>query len=174
MEELPEDLIKVILDALCRISKVSVVVLAHVSEFWYRRVREYAGQNKINRVIECHQIAKIGSKKMLKWAKSMGYHWDIRMCACAAAECGSMEIIKWIRPKDCKYGSLLCTKAAKNGHLHFLMMVVSDGGKWNHHTCASAAITGGHLEVFRWIMANSTVSPATVLSAKQKWPNEIF
>ncbi len=73
---LPEDLITVIMETLCRISKVSVVVLAHVSKYWYKISKRCAIQNKISRKLNSYDIASEGSLKVLQWARSNGCDWN--------------------------------------------------------------------------------------------------
>ena len=70
LTNLPEDLITVIVETLCKTSKISVVVWAHVSKFSYKVACKCAKENQINRILRCSQIAAEGSLEVLKWARS--------------------------------------------------------------------------------------------------------
>src|SRR5579872_2117134 len=140
MEDLPEDVLMVLMGTLCRISKVSVVVFAYVSKNWYQRSLGCARQNQINRVLECYKIAAEGSMEVLKWATLNGYNCDADTYTCSfAAKNGHFEVLKWARLNGCKWDSNTCTGAAKNGHLEILKWARLNGCKWDASTCSNAA-----------------------------------
>ena len=102
LTNLPEDLIIVIVGTLYRTSKISVVVWAHVNKFSYKVACKCAKENKINRILQCPEIAAEGSLEVLKWARSNGCDWDYRTCAWAA-ENGHLEVLKWARSNGCDW-----------------------------------------------------------------------
>jgi hypothetical protein len=146
MENLPEDLTKVLLEASCRISKISIIVLTHVNKLWYRMARRYAKQNKISRNLKHYEIAAEGSLEVLKWAKSYDCCSDLWTCA-YAAKYGHLEVLKWARSNGYEWSSWTCTYAAQNGHLEILKWAISNGCRCD---------------------------PNTRKLAQQKWPNESF
>src|SRR5579872_7342747 len=112
IEDLPEDLIGVLLETLCGISKVSIIVLAYTNTFWYRRVRICA----------------------------IRYHIDRTLQFCKIASEGLLEVLKWGRLNNCKWDYDTCTNAAKNGHFEVLKWARSNGYPWNSQTCMYAAL----------------------------------
>src|SRR5580693_1986949 len=138
LTNLPEDLIIVIVGTLYRTSKVSVIVLAHVSKSCYEISKKCAIQNKINRSLHCHEIAAEGSLEVLKWARSNSCDWNSNTCAYAAKN-GHLEVLKWARSNGCDWDYRTCHWAAKNGHLEVLEWARSNGCVWDSYTCACAA-----------------------------------
>jgi|SRR5579872_721457 len=170
LDDLPEDVMIVLMEILCRISEVSIIVFAHVSKSCYRLSKRCAIQHKINRKLLCHKSAAEGSLEVLKWARSNGCVWDWRTCAYAAQN-GHLEVLKWTRSNDCEWNSWTCIWAALNGHLEVLKWATSNGCDLDSRVCFWAA-ENGHLEVLKWARSKGcNWSPYTEVLAKQKWPN---
>lgn len=64
LEDLPPDLITVLLDAMCQTSKVSIQVMIHVNKFWHMMFTRYARQQNIPRFLECTDIAAENSLEL--------------------------------------------------------------------------------------------------------------
>lgn len=104
---IPLEIIELIVNYLSNESKVSVVVLAHVSKYFYRVSRKYAQIYEISRVIKCEDIALEGYLKVLKWARQNGSKWD-HMTSANAALNGHFDMLKWLRKKGCCWNYLTC------------------------------------------------------------------
>jgi|SRR5579872_2941620 len=176
METLPGDLIVVLTDTLSDISKVSIVVLAHVSKFCYHIARNSARRNHILKKLECHEIAAEGLLEILKWVRSEGYDsnsivykmttaigfidtplwiksfsrlpWDSRTCKNAVMN-GHLEILKWIISEGCKVNNDIMECAVQYGQLEILEWVRSLGCNMDVWVCSYAAMYG-QLEVLKW------------------------
>ena|SRR5580692_1293486 len=109
MEDLPEDVIIVLIETLCRMSRVSVIVLAHVSKFCYKLAHRCAKENRINRTLQCREIAAEGSLEVLKWARSNG---------CRGTSKAGFPNLP-LRGQG-EWNSYTCAWAAENGHLEVL------------------------------------------------------
>src|SRR5271155_4194575 len=119
LEVLPEDVVLIIIETLSNISKTSVVVLARVNKLCYKLACKCAIQNKINRQLQCYEIAAEGSLEILKWARSEGCPWNSSTCSWAAYN-GHFELLKWARSEGCPWDSDTCSLAAQNGHMKIL------------------------------------------------------
>jgi len=119
LEDLPDDLIGYLIETLCKVSKVSLKVFAHVNKFCYHKTAQFAIEHEICRSLECHEIAAEGLLEVLKWAQSEGSEWDLRVCSNAARN-GHMEILKWARSQGCHWDFKVCSNAARNGHIEIL------------------------------------------------------
>lgn len=73
IENLPEDLIGVLLETLYKTSKISIVVLSHVNKFCYRIARRCAICHGINHRVHPLDIVAEGSLEVLKWIDSFGF-----------------------------------------------------------------------------------------------------
>src|SRR5579872_6772101 len=143
LEDLPWDVLILLIEDVSKTSKIAIIVLARVSKLCYRLSSMFARQHKIDRLLKCHEIANEGLLGVLKWARSEG----------------------------CPWSSYTCSNAAFNGHLHILMWARSEGCPWNSHTCYNAALNG-HLEVLEWATSKGCPWDSyTQVIAKQKWPN---
>jgi len=131
LTDLPEDIIIIITEALCRISKVSVIVFAYVSKYYYKIAKQCAIDFKISRTLQCEDIASEGLLEILKWARSSGYKWDSWTCG-MAAENGHLEVLKWAHLNGCEWHPNVCAGAAWGGHLDVLKWLRSNGcrGTW--------------------------------------------
>src|ERR1700693_2572779 len=96
IEESPEDILTVLLDTLTKISKVSIVVFAHINKFCYRVSAKYALQNNIGRPLKCELIASEGSLEVLQWARKTDCEWNWMTCAYAAQN-GHLHVLQWAR-----------------------------------------------------------------------------
>lgn len=70
-----------------------------------------------------------------------------------AAKYGHLEVLQWARENGCGWNVYTCSHAAKNGHLKVIQWARANGCPWHELTCTWAA-TGGHLEVLQWARAN--------------------
>src|SRR5579872_2879406 len=119
LDDLPEDAITVLIETLCLVSKVSVVVFAHVNKHCYQISKRCALEFKINKKLLCHEIALEGSLEVLKWAMSNGDKWDTKICSHAARN-GHFDVLKWARMNGCEWNHMTCFYAASSGYLDIL------------------------------------------------------
>jgi hypothetical protein len=133
LEDLPEDVLMVLVGTLYIVSKVSIVVFTRVNKLCYRITSRCAIEYRISRSLKCHEIAIEGSLEVLKWARSEGCPWDSNTCSWAA-ENGHLEVLKWARSEGCPWDSSTCYWAAHNGHLEILKWARFAGCKWTQET----------------------------------------
>ena len=63
-----------------------------------------------------------------------------------AAKSGELEIVQWLRERDCRWDFWVCSDAAQSGHLEILQWAREAGCPWSERTCATAAKAGD------WVM----------------------
>jgi len=68
---------------------------------------------------------------------------------CDAARRGDLLEVQRHRRRGCEWHAVVCTAAARNGHLHVLAWAVEYGCPWNASVCIEAAKTG-HLKTLEW------------------------
>src|SRR5580698_613784 len=102
IEDLPEDLVILLLETLQKISKASFIVFAYVNKFCYKAIARIAIEYDIKRSLKCYEIAEEGSLEILKWARYNGCEWDWKTCAHAALN-GHLHILEWARSKGCPW-----------------------------------------------------------------------
>ena len=117
----------------------------------------------------CNSAAKLGSLKLLQWARANGCLWDTTTCT-AAARGGHLEVLQWARANGCPWDSWTCAEAARGGHLEVLQWARANGCNWHQQTTCVLAASGGHLGVLQWAHANgcgdwAAVTPHTCTEA---------
>jgi hypothetical protein len=149
IEDIPEDLIIVLTDTLCEISKVSIVMLAHVNKFCYQISRSCAVRHKIDKKLKHSEIVADGSLNICEWVIAGPHSWtDWYFETCDfAANYGNLDILKWARSNNYFWDSYTLKCAAKNGHIDVLKWAKSNGCSWNN---------------------------SIQIIAEQKWPNEFL
>jgi len=152
IEELPTELIIMLLEVMYTISEISPQVLVYVNKFFKRIVSNYAKQNDIRRKMYCFQIADKGHLELLKWARNIGYEWDLYVCS-GAAKNGHFEVLKWAHNNGCTWDSRVCHLAAINGHMKILKWARQNGCEWDVNECFSSAAENGHMDIIDWILS---------------------
>jgi len=150
IENLPEDLIGVLMGALWEISEVSVLILSFVNKFCYRIARkcfmQYHPYTKLKNWYNkgSHiQVVADGSLEILKWFHSIGKSWDYDVCFWATLF-GQLDILKWAKVN----------------------------GAWGVNRICYHAVIYGHIEVFRWAISQCCyLDDETEQLARKKWPN---
>jgi hypothetical protein len=153
MDELPTDVIFVIIAKLGDVSKVSVRVLTLVSKKCRQMASKYAINNRsIARPLTCQNIALEGSLNILKWAFEMGYPWNHLVCT-NAAKMGHLDILNWAHQNGLTFYTEFRTEAAKNGHLEVLEWAQNKGFHLDR-SIVEVAATSGHLHILKWFHTN--------------------
>ena len=118
----------------------------------------------------CTRAARYNQLIVLKWATSTDNatstrKWDNKMCVCAAARHGHLEILRWLWNENesgngsgrWRWDKSVCEAAAAGGHLDVIKWLMNDDDnnvgrriEWDTKTCRGAA-SGGHLEVLKWL-----------------------
>ena len=104
LEDLPEDLITVLLGVMYKTSIVSIKVFPHVNKFCYRISAKYAIQHNIKRPLKCKTIASEGLLEVLQWARFNGCEWDSYTCD-YAVQYGHLHVLQWARENGCNWDS---------------------------------------------------------------------
>ena len=71
IKNLPEDIVTLLMESWNQRSKVSIVVMAHVSKFYYKFSRQCLAPTGKCRLLSCFEIATEGSLEILKWAEPL-------------------------------------------------------------------------------------------------------
>ena len=83
----------------------------------------------------------------------------------AASRRGNLDIMKWLKSKDCAWDERVFTISSKNGNLSIMRWLKENGCPWNEFTFAAAAFNGD-LEIMKWLKQNDCPwSAATLTSA---------
>ncbi len=111
-----------------------------------------------------------GMLDLLQWLREKECPWDALTCF-AAAKGGHLEVLKWARTNGCPWDADICSAAASADHLEVLQWARTNGCEWNVATCAYAA-REGHLEVLQWARANGCPWGAIYLRVcGKRWPH---
>jgi len=97
----------------------------------------------------CLAAAKCGQLDVLRWLRLRDCPWDKRTCAGAARQ-GHLRVLKWARVAGCPWDLSTSWGAASNGHLRLLMWARGRGCPWNEETCWVAA-DRGHVIMLHWL-----------------------
>ena len=123
--------------------------------YWSRKFNVHHTNHKtVKRVL--YVAARHGYLQMFEKYWSQGPQeklsklWDEYTCGFAAFG-GHLEVLQWLRAKDCPWDSYVCDNAAKNGHLEVLRWSRSQGCHWDG-IAPRAAARNGHLEVLRLLI----------------------
>ena len=170
MEELPGELLSLLLNVTACTSKLSIIILACTSNFFYKIARNYAILHGIERQIKCKDIAYEGSLNILKWARENGCKWDASTCTHAALG-GHLDVLMWARENGCEWNSDVYYRAATQGHLHILEWALANGCPWGIFVCQYAT-QNGHLHVLIWAVSNGCeLDLGTQQFAAKTWPS---
>ena len=100
----------------------------------------------------CDEAAMGGRIDVLRWLREKECFWD-SLTLSEAARSGHLETVKWMRENGCPWGIVTLGNAAQGGHLEVIKWLRENGCPWDNLTCAGAA-QGGHLEVLKWLREN--------------------
>ena len=95
--------------------------------------------------------AREGRLNVLRWLRVRNCPWDEDTCT-GAAKGGHLEILKWLQSEGCPWDEDTCAGAAEGGHLDILRWLRSEGCPWDEFTCVRAA-EGGNLEILKWLQS---------------------
>jgi hypothetical protein len=96
----------------------------------------------------CSAAAKCGHLELLKWLRRQGCPWDATTCS-SAARSGHLAVLRWAHQQGCPWDGWMMFFAAYGGNLAVLQWAHQQGCPLDASMCISAA-EGGHLEVLRW------------------------
>jgi hypothetical protein len=109
LTDLPDDIQGVIIS---KLDRITFVVLCHVDKKYHRMVSSSDRTQKINRILECHNIASYGHLEVLKWVRENGCEWDMYVCYIAYKN-RHLEILQWARKNGCPWNFGTARKAEK-------------------------------------------------------------
>ena len=72
----------------------------------------------------------------------------------AAALCGNIGILKWLRENKIRWNEEVCNSAIMRGHLDTLIWCRENGAPWNIDWATYRARVYGHTHITNWIAAN--------------------
>jgi len=115
----------------------------------YERVVELLGEAAEH---VCHYAAKLGSVRLLKWARENNLAWSANTCANAAHN-GHLLALQYLHDNGCPWDVSTCHYAALNGHLPVLQYLHENGCPWDPRTCLYAA-HDGRLPALKYLHEN--------------------
>ena len=76
-----------------------------------------------------------------------------RGCFSHAARNGNLEVLRWARSQGCPWDVRVPRAAAKGGHLKILKWLIKEGCPYDKSMCREAAVLGGEYarEVLEWL-----------------------
>ena len=92
--------------------------------------------------------AEHGSLDVLKYLHENGCPWDEDTCYLAACA-GNLDVLKYARENGCPWDARTCSGAAEGGHLDVLEYAHAQGCPWDEPTSREAA-AAGHLDVLKY------------------------
>eukprot|EP01036_Dinobryon_divergens_P032877 gene32877-42554_t len=101
-------------------------------------------------------VARNGNLEMIQWLKEMKCPKDRNTFSEAARGC-HVEVLDWLQESygwpDAGWDAVdrTCDAIASTGRLDILKWAIAKGCPWDVH-CASTCASGGHMEMFRWIL----------------------
>eukprot|EP00173_Palmaria_palmata_P000761 Plantae.Rhodophyta-Palmaria_palmata.ctg13768.p1 GENE.Plantae.Rhodophyta-Palmaria_palmata.ctg13768~~Plantae.Rhodophyta-Palmaria_palmata.ctg13768.p1 ORF type:complete len:319 (-),score=6.47 Plantae.Rhodophyta-Palmaria_palmata.ctg13768:57-941(-) len=100
------------------------------------------------------RAARNGDTPMLQWMKANGCPWD-EHCVYEAAGSGHVDLLVWLRVNDCPWPdmALLTTFTAECGQLEVLKWMEANGYTFGRD-CMFRAVVAGQLECVYWLAAN--------------------
>jgi hypothetical protein len=103
----------------------------------------------------CMAAAECGHLEVLKYLSKLKFSvWCNDACAKAAGG-GHLDVLIWLNESNwgCNWYPSICKAAAGGGHLDVLMWLHKKGYSWDSSICVAAAELG-HLPVLEWIYKN--------------------
>ena len=98
------------------------------------------------------EIGDFDTKSTISWALEKCSDKKERFCTKMARN-GNVELLQFLRGKECPWDSWTCHYAALNGHLECLQYAHENGCPWDETTCKYAALNG-HLECLKYAHEN--------------------
>ena len=122
---------------------------------WERNVRKNTGENVwwYHSTSFCHKLAQTNKLEFLKWAREEKNCdiWDGKTTI-AAIKQGNVEMLKYCLENDCPTSSIVCERAAENGHLECLKYLREvAGAPWDKNTVLGAA-ENAHLHILKYLV----------------------
>lgn len=107
----------------------------------------------------CLVATKENRPDLSKWLLDRASEKSCRKCVPTAAQWGDLDILQWLRSKNCSWSDA-CLAAADGGHLHVLQWLRAQEPPcpWGKKVCQTAA-KRGHYEVLKWLRAQEPACP---------------
>ena len=147
-----EDILMVILREYLSPNELRAVMLS--DKYFCETVKKIYG-GKLSNVPLPDIKHLVQSLSMIMWSVKDGYVLTFKTFMTAAAF-GKMDVLYFLRDSNCSWNSMVCTEAAKNGHLNVIKWLRDrevhgeEVCPWNYVTCSYAA-KNGHLNVLKWL-----------------------
>lgn len=104
-----------------------------------------------------------GNLDVVKYLREKNCDWDSTACS-EAAEKGYLDILKWLHENGCHWDYFSLKGAAEHGHLKILQYLVENHCKFNNvFPLMESAVKGGNLELIKWLRTKLTISLETSL-----------
>ena len=80
-----------------------------------------------------------------------------RSAKSTAGDSGSMEMLQFVRERDCRLDASTCTNVATRGHLPALIYLHEIGCDWSAHRILDDAADSGNLDMVKWLLQQDKV-----------------
>lgn len=97
--------------------------------------------NKLKSLKSCLQAVQYGYLECLRFAKEMGWDWDIRV-SYRAASLDHLHCLQYIHNEKGPWDGMTCAQAARTGNIRCLQFLHEHGCPWDWRTCSYAALNG--------------------------------
>lgn len=118
-------------------------------------VLDWLKQNgKVKSAAVWQTAASFGYLNVLQWLHADGYYNFTTITISMAACSGSLELVKWLREKQCPWNVTTTESAACGGNVELLEWLVMNGCPIDYDRCAYSASETGSLGILQWLNTN--------------------
>jgi hypothetical protein len=124
---------------------------AHVLE-WARDITILEGCHPSQMWLFSTRLVEAGKLEPIQLAFQYGCTFESMLCS-NAAKYGHLQVLQWARANHFYWDETVCSRAAYRGDLEMLQWAHENGCPWGERTCSSMA-GGGHLNILQWAREN--------------------
>lgn len=109
----------------------------------------YGNDVKLTHLL-CNDAALYGRLDILKWLRKKQCPWESSMQD-SASEGGHLDILKWAVDNGYKCTGLVYRSAAQYGHMHILEWAYANNYGFDNYDICGDAVRGGQLDILKWL-----------------------
>jgi len=117
-------------------------------------------------LLKINEVVYWGHVDALSWLKDATppdvWAADTGLLCTLAARQGHLDVLQWLRQNDCPWNEATCTEAATHGHLTVLQWLRSQGCPWCVISVKLAAVDGQQWHVVQWLVEHNLPVRTTV------------